>query len=38
MHVMYYALHAGFLNDGGRLHDSTLLYVILIVEVFMFIN
>jgi hypothetical protein len=32
------ALCIGFLDDGDRLHGSALSYVILVVEVFMFIN
>jgi hypothetical protein len=32
------ALHIGLLNDGDRLHGSTLSYAILVVEVFMFID
>jgi hypothetical protein len=33
MHVMYCVLLVGFLNDGDRLHGSTLLYIILVVAV-----
>jgi hypothetical protein len=36
MHVMYCALHIGFLDDGDRFHDSTLLYVILLIDVLPF--
>jgi hypothetical protein len=32
------ALCIGFLDDGDGLHGSTFPYVILVVEVFMFIN
>jgi hypothetical protein len=32
------AYRIGFLDDGGRLHGSTLPYVILVVGVFMFID
>jgi hypothetical protein len=38
MHVMYCALRVGFLGDGNRLHGSTLLYITLDVEVFIFID
>jgi hypothetical protein len=31
-------LWIGFLDDGHRLHGSTLSYVIFVVEVFMFID
>jgi hypothetical protein len=30
------ALHVGFLDDGDRLHGSTLLYIILVVDVLLF--
>jgi hypothetical protein len=36
MHVMYYALRVGFLNDGDRFHGSTLPYTILGVVVLLF--
>jgi hypothetical protein len=38
MHVMYCALCIGFLDDGDRLHGSTLLYITLVVHVFIFID
>jgi hypothetical protein len=30
------ALHVGFLDDGDRLHGSTLPYIILVVDVLLF--
>jgi hypothetical protein len=35
---MYCALRIGFLNDGDRLHGSTLPYIIIVVDVFIFID
>jgi hypothetical protein len=32
------ALRIWFLNDGNMLHDSTLPYIILVVDVFIFID
>jgi hypothetical protein len=38
MHVMYCVLHIELLDDGHRLHSSTLPYVILVVDVLPFYN
>jgi hypothetical protein len=38
MHVMYCALSIGFLDDGDRLRGSTLSYITLVVDVFIFID
>jgi hypothetical protein len=38
IHVMYHALHIGFLNDGDRLHGSTLPYTILDVDILLFMT
>jgi hypothetical protein len=38
LHVMCCALHVGFLDDGNRLHGSTLPYITLVVDVFIFID
>jgi hypothetical protein len=32
------ALHIGFLDNGNRLHGSTLPYITLVVDVFIFID
>jgi hypothetical protein len=36
MHVMYFALGIGSLDDGNRLHGSTLPYITLVIDVFIF--
>jgi hypothetical protein len=36
MHVMYRALRIGFLNDGDRLHGSTLPHTIVDVDILLF--
>jgi hypothetical protein len=38
IHVMYRALHIGFLNDGDRLHGNTLPYTIIDVDVLLFMT
>jgi hypothetical protein len=35
---MYCALNVGLLDDGDRLYGSTLLYIILVIDVFIFID
>jgi hypothetical protein len=35
---MYCALRMGILGDGDRLHGSTLPYITLVVDVFIFID
>jgi hypothetical protein len=36
IYVMYYVLCVGVLDDGDRLHGSTLLYTILVIDVLLF--
>jgi hypothetical protein len=38
IYVMYYVLCVGVLDDGDRLHGSTLLYTILVIDVLLFMT